>query len=280
MKKTTTLGVPPLKTQGIKTRIVPFISSLVKDVSFDTWIEPFMGSGVVAFNVKPKTAILSDSNPYITNFYNALKRDEINVEIVKEYLEIEGSKLKNLGESYYYEVRDRFNLFHKSLDFLFLNRSCFNGMVRFNRKGSFNVPYGHKSERFSKAYITKICNQIKYVQKIITDSDFTFVCQDFEKTISNAPSSSLIYCDPPYIGRSVDYYDSWDLEKERRLHDVLSNKATNFVLSTWKQTKYRENVYIKSIWKDFKICTAEHFYFIGAKESNRNSVTEALIYNF
>ena len=274
------LEVPPLKIQGIKTKIVPFISSLIKNVPFDTWIEPFMGSGVVAFNIKPKVAVLSDSNPYITSFYNALKKNEINSEIVKEYLEIEGAKLRNLGELYYYEVRDRFNSFHRLLDFLFLNRSCFNGMMRFSRKGAFNVPYGHKSERFSKAYITKICNQVKCVQKIITDNDFTFICQDFEKTISNAPSSSLIYCDPPYIGRSVDYYDNWNLEKERRLYDILSSKATGFVLSTWKQTKYRENTYIKSIWKNFRICTIEHFYFLGARESNRNSVTEALIYNF
>lgn len=92
---------------------------------------------------------------------------EITSYKVREFLEKEGKKLSADDDKYYYEVRDRFNKNHNPLDFLFINRSCFNGMIRFNRKGEFNVPYGHKNNRFSKAYITKIVNQIKYVEEML-----------------------------------------------------------------------------------------------------------------
>lgn len=274
----TTVKTPPIKIQGIKTKIYPFISKLIETIDYDVWIEPFMGSGVVAFNVKPKKALLCDTNPYIIDFYNAIKNNKITSDIVRDYLENEGEKLKKLNDIYYYEVRDRFNSEHNPLDFLFLNRSCFNGMIRFNKKGAYNVPYGHKPERFAKSYITKICNQVKYVQQIINENDFTFKCQDFETTIKENSQSSIVYCDPPYIGRHVDYYDSWDLKNENRLHEVLSLNNVRFILSTWKKTKFRENECIANIWSQYNIITTEHFYFVGARETNRNSVIEALIY--
>lgn len=271
---------PPFKIQGIKTKLVPSIHQLIEHETFDCWIEPFMGSGVVAFNIKPQKAILSDSNPYIIDFYNSLKNNSIDELIVRDFLEQEGDQLKKQDDVYYYIVRERFNREHDPLDFLFLNRSCFNGMIRFNRKGEFNVPYCHKPDRFSKAYITKICNQVKYIKNLIKENDFTFLCQDFFETIKLANKNSIVYCDPPYIGRNVDYYDSWDEINELSLHNLLKDSATKFILSTWKQTKYRKNEYISTLWSAYNIKTAEHFYFVGAKESNRNSVTEALIYNF
>lgn len=74
--------------------------------------------------------------------------------------------LSEMDERHYYYVRDRFNEDHNILDFLFLNRSCFNGMIRFNKNYRFNVPYGHKPQRFSKAYVTKIVNQVKHLENL------------------------------------------------------------------------------------------------------------------
>ena len=150
------IRVPPIKCQGIKTKLVPIIKHSVQLNDHGIWIEPFMGSGVVGFNVMPKNAVFADSNPHLINFYNAIVRDEIDGLKVRKFLEKEGGELSKFGKDYYYEVRERFNQKHTPLDFLFLNRSCFNGVIRFNKKGGFNVPFGHKPERFSKAYITKI----------------------------------------------------------------------------------------------------------------------------
>lgn len=202
--------VPPIKIQGIKTKIVPIIRSNVILSENTVWIEPFMGSGVVGFNIAPKTAIFSDTNPHIIEFYNQIKDKKITSRIVRDFLEEHGAILKEKDEEYYYEVRKRFNSKHNPLDFLFLNRCCFNGMIRFNKKYEFNVPYGHKPERFAKAYVTKIVNQVAHIEELIKNNNWTFICQPFEDTISMATKNSFIYCDPPYIGRNVDYYDSWN----------------------------------------------------------------------
>lgn len=272
--------VPPIKIQGIKTKIVPIIKQNIIIDEDTTWVEPFMGSGVVGFNIKPYKAIFSDTNPHIINFYNQIKSGEITSYKVREFLEKEGKKLEELDEVYYYEVRNRFNENHNPLDFLLLNRSCFNGMIRFNKDYKFNVPYGHKPKRFSKAYITKIVNQVAYVEDLIKNNNWEFKCQSFENTISEAPEKSFVYCDPPYIGRHVDYYDSWDEKSEKKLKKLLQESNKKFMISTWDYNKYRKNEYIDKIWNFCNKINKEHFYFVGAKETNRAPMMEALLINY
>ena len=272
--------VPPLKIQGIKTKLVSTIQRYVVLENETIWVEPFMGSGVVGFNVAPKNAIFSDTNPHIINFYTQIQNGVITPQRVREFLEYEGKKLAELDADYYIYVRNRFNAKHDPLDFLFLNRVCFNGMMRFNKSNDFNVPYGHKPERFSKAYITKIVNQVAFVQTKIKLNNWVFVCQPFYETISNAKANSFIYCDPPYIGRHVDYYDSWNEQNEFLLCEKLKNSGAKFMVSTWDHTSFRKNEYIDSLWSFCYKITQEHFYHIGAKESNRNPVIEALLMNY
>jgi DNA adenine methylase len=275
-----TVKVPPLKCQGIKTKLVEWIkdhTSLLKD---GTWIEPFMGSGVVGFNIRPARAVFADVNPHIINFYNAIKEKTITAGIAKEFLEKEGAQLQAKGEEHYYEVRERFNEKKESLDMLFLNRACFNGVMRFNKKGGFNVPFGHKPERFAKAYITKITNQIKYVSDAVSQYDWIFVCSDFKKIISSAKENDFIYCDPPYIGRHVDYFNSWSESDEQELYSMLSATTAKFILSTWHSNQYRKNSAIEKYAYLFTILTREHFYHVGASEKNRNPMLEAIVLNY
>ncbi len=272
--------VPPIKTQGIKTKLVPLIKNNVCLSEKSIWIEPFMGSGAVGFNVAPTNAIFADTNPHIISFYNQIKEGKITSHRVRSYLEKEGEKLLEKDEAYYYEVRERFNREKDPLDFLFLNRSCFNGMIRFNKDFKFNVPYGHKPQRFSKAYITKIVNQVAYVEQLLRNNNWLFLCQSFEQTIKLADHNAFIYCDPPYIGRHVDYYDSWNEEQEISLCEALTASHARFMLSTWDHNDYRENEYIEKVWSFCNKITQEHFYHVGAKEANRNPVIEALLTNY
>ena len=276
----TKVGVPPIKSQGIKTKLVPWIQSIVPDDFNGTWIEPFMGTGAVAFNVAPRRAILCDSNPHLVNFYSSIATGEITPEVVKEFLTREGEILLSKGEDHYYFVRDRFNSEHSPLDFLFVNRAGFNGMIRFNRKGGFNIPFCRKPQRFAQAYITKITNQVSWASKLIKAKEFTFKCQDFSKTIEEASPTDIIYCDPPYIDRHVDYYNGWDDAHERALFNKLSSFRGRFILSTWHHNDYRENEYVKTLWSEHSVLTREHFYHVGGKEENRNPVIEALVTNF
>jgi DNA adenine methylase len=276
----TKVCVPPIKSQGIKTKLVPWIQSIIPSDFDGLWIEPFMGTGAVAFNVAPQHALLSDTNPHLINFYSGIASGEITAETVKSYLTREGALLLEKGEDHYYFIRDRFNAEHSPLDFLFINRAGFNGMIRFNRKGGFNIPFCRKPQRFAQAYVTKIINQVDWVSKIIKTKHFTFKCQDFSKTIAEASQQDIIYCDPPYIDRPVDYYNGWDESHERELFNKLSCFKGRFILSTWHHNDYRENEYIKSLWSKHIIITREHFYHLGGKEENRNPVVEALVTNF
>jgi len=274
------IKIPPIKSQGIKTKLVPWIGSMIPEEFQGRWIEPFLGTGVVAFNLAPEKALLCDANPHIVNFYSAIADEVLTPERVRDFLCKEGCELEKKGEDHYYFVRDRFNTTHSPLDFLFLNRAGFNGMIRFNKKGGFNVPFCRNQRRFERPYVTKIVNQVAYLFNLFKAKDFSFCCQGFEKTLQHAADDDIVYCDPPYIDRSSDYYNSWDEDSERRLFDLLSSLPTKFILSTWHHNDFRENRYIKNFWGKFNIMTRDHFYHVGGGVENRNSMVEALVMNY
>ena len=271
---------PPIKSQGIKTKLVPWIADMVPREFDGVWIEPFMGTGVVAFNLAPDRALLCDSNPHLINFYKSLSEGVITPETVRLFLIKEGQNLLERGEDYYYRVRQRFNEGHDPLDFLFLNRAGFNGLIRFNRKGEFNTPFCRKTERFARAYVTKIVNQVHRISSLLKKKDFAFRNTDFEETIGAAGKGDIIYCDPPYIDRHADYYNGWSGGHEERLHKALSKTPGRFILSTWHHNDFRENGYINSLWSDFNVATRGHFYHVGGREETRNPVVEAMVTNY
>src|SRR5665213_1784436 len=274
--------VPPLKCQGIKTKLVGEIGRVAQTQDFGRWVEPFCGSCVVALNVQPKKALLSDSNVHIIRLYQEIQSGNLTPALAKSFLEEEGDKLRTAGEPYYYEVRERFNECPSSLDFLFLNRSCFNGVMRFNRSGKFNVPYGHKPERFAQAYVTKITNQIRRISEVISTSDWTFAPTDFRQTLGSAGPGDLIYADPPYAGRHVDYFNSWSDADEIELASLLKQLPCGFILSTWHSNEFRKNALIEQNWNDprFHVLLREHYYHVGSTEDLRHPMIEALITNF
>ncbi len=277
LPRTTRVRVPPIKTQGIKTKIVPLIMSSIKWDGVGKWIEPFVGSGAVVFNVQPKNALLSDTNKHIISLYAGIQSGNITPRLVKEHLEYEGHKLLTQGEDHYYLLRDRFNSKSNPLDFLFLNRSCFNGMIRFNRKGGFNVPFCRKPNRFRQAYITKICNQVAWVKDILADKNWVFKVADWRESVSEANCNDFIYLDPPYIGRHTDYFNHWRQSDADSLASTLQTTQSGFAYSMWLENKYRKNDHLDRWFSDYPMFTITHFYHVGPTESLRNAMQEALI---
>ncbi|MBE2189357.1 MAG: Dam family site-specific DNA-(adenine-N6)-methyltransferase [Desulfobulbaceae bacterium] len=276
--------VPPIKSQGIKTKLVPWIMELAPKVS-GKWIEPFLGTGVVAFNSSYKKAILNDTNPHIINFYKGVQQKTITAPLMKHYLEKEGElllKADNKGYEHYLKVRTRFNSGEFSpYDFIFLSRAGFNGMMRFGSKGNWNIPFCKKPERFAQAYITKITNQLATVSQIIQpEPDWTFYNKSFEDIIPLATKDDIIYCDPPYYGRHVDYYNGWKEQDEELLFKLLTETKAKFILSTWHHNDWRENEMINKFWSKFNIVTKDHFYHNGPNIENRRTIVEALVCNF
>jgi len=269
--------VPPIKCQGIKTKLIPFIGQNIFWEGKGVWIEPFLGSGVVAFNMLPQNALLCDTNKHIIKLYQSLQDGSITAYMVREYLENMGKQLAVGGVDFYYEVRKRFNASGDSFDFIFLNRSCFNGLMRFNSKGGFNVPFGHKPNRFAKAYVTKIVNQVNAIQKILKNKNWVFKTQDWTVTVSEATKDDFIYLDPPYIGRSTDYFNTWSNNDAQLLSNISYNLPCQYALSMWLENKYRKNEHIANDWQSKEIKTMSHFYHLGSTESLRNEMIEALV---
>lgn len=276
--------VPPIKSQGIKTKLVTWINELAPKVS-GKWIEPFLGTGVVAFNSGYKQAILNDTNPHIINFYKGVQQKKITPLLMKQYLEKEGKILSNAdneGYEHYLKVRSRFNNGEFSpYDFIFLSRAGFNGMMRFGRKGNWNIPFCKKPHRFSQSYVTKITNQVTSVSQVIQpEPNWIFHNKSFSEIIPLAKANDFIYCDPPYYGRHVDYFNSWKAEDEELLFNLLSKTKAKFILSTWHHNDWRQNEMISKYWNKFNIVTKDHFYHNGGSIENRRTMVEALVCNF
>lgn len=280
--------VPPIKSQGIKTKLVPWINDIIRrfglDLAHTNWVEPFFGTGVVGLNAPVGGQhYVADSNPHIVNFYNGVLNGDITPQNMRTYLEYEGRLLAEADENgyaHYRKVRDRFNIGHSPFDFIFLSRAGFNGMMRFNRRGEWNIPFCKKPNRFAPAYITKICNQIAAAQHVICQGQWEFHNQGFLETIEHAQAGDLIYCDPPYYGRYVDYYNGWTEEDEEALFHALQNTPAHFILSTWHHNEFRANDMMHRFWNNFNVETQEHFYQAGGHLENRHAMVEALVFNF
>ncbi|HEY8903049.1 MAG TPA: DNA adenine methylase [Chthoniobacterales bacterium] len=120
---------------------------------------------------------------------------------------------------------------------------------------------------------------MKNVQAIIKPK-WEYIVARFDKTLEQAESGDVIYCDPPYFGRYTDYFNTWSEEDEAELASMLHKTKAKFILSTWHHNDFRANTSIEKHWSDFHIITKEHFYHAGGKEENRNPVVEALVMNF
>ena len=276
---------PPIKCQGIKTRLTDWIRSLSAGlVEGRRWIEPFAGSCAVSLNLRPERALMCDSNPHLMHFYRSVQDGSVSPESVRRHLEAEGRRLLVKGEAHYYRIRERFN---GSLsgpddagdphDFLFLNRACFNGLIRFNRRGGFNVPFCRKPARYAPAYVTRIVNQVERARDVIRAGDWEFRCQRFEQSLAEAGADDLLYCDPPYAGRHTDYFNCWTDADEATLAAGLARSRAPFLLSTWHHNVHRHNPALEDQWSGYRILTRKHFYHVGARERNRHAMVEALV---
>ena len=274
--------IPPIKCQGKKTKLVSHIKELYSKLKLDNsvYYEPFMGSGIVGFNIEPERAIFSDNNPYIIKFYNSIKSNEIDLDTIRIFLEEEGKKLLESGKDYYNLVRDRFNKDSNILDFLFLNRCCFNGLMRFNRNGKFNVPYCKKDDKLSSDYIDKLIDQVKKVKELLDrHPDWQFICSDWKNIVKDAREEDIIYCDPPYLGLFSTYYTEYDINNEKELQDFLNNICNSkWIYSSWKENKDKINEFILDLIGKYDSIDIEHRYQIGSKNEYRNKVVEILIY--
>ena len=275
--------IPPIKIQGKKTKIVPKIMEIADGLlsehpEIDTWVEPFLGSGVVAFNCpgRIKKVIVNDINPHIIKFYKGVADGIITSDKIREVFDIHNQNLLKDGYDYYNQIKDRFNQSFDTMDFLFLTRTGFNGVMRFNNSGKWNVPFCKLNNRLSKNVIDDLASSVDELSRLFKSKDFTFCNRSFEEVIATAPENSIFYCDPPYYGLQVQYFKGWGKEDEIRLNEMLKDKM--FIYSTWLEDGIRENMMINEYWGEYEIEGKKHKYNVAEKAEKRNQVTEGLIY--
>lgn len=275
--------IPPIKIQGKKTKLVSRIMEIAQEQldehpEIDTWVEPFLGSGVVAFNCpnRIKNVIVNDINPHIINLYKQIKYGIITPNTVKTVFEQHNNELLKGGYDYYNKIKDRFNTYFDPMDFLFLTRTGFNGVMRFNGSGKWNVPFCKLNDRLSNKVIEDLSGSVEELSHLFNTKSFTFYNTSFEKVLEASPTNSIFYCDPPYYGLAVQYFKGWGKEDEIRLNEMLKDKI--FIYSTWLNDGNKDNPMIDEYWKDFEVEGKAHKYNVAEKSSERNQVVEGLIY--
>ncbi len=176
---------PFLKWPGGKRWLVSRYSELFPQ-KYKRYFEPFLGGGAVFFSLLPKQGCLSDSNAELINAYHCLKT---------RYTEIERGLARyheRHCSDFYYKVREEqsHDPLKRAIRFLYLNRTCFNGIYRVNLNGVFNVPIGTKTAvRFEEGYLKTVAAALKRT---------TIRVRDFEDSINDAKRGDFVYVDPPY----------------------------------------------------------------------------------
>jgi DNA adenine methylase len=222
---------PPLKWAGGKRWLVPQLTKLWQAHSDRRYVEPFCGGLAAPLGLQPLQAVLNDINPHLINFYTELQQGlEITIEMEND-------------ETAFYQQRGRFNKLIKDGEwqsaeaaqlFYYLNRTCFNGLCRFNKTGEFNVPFGqHKTIAYAADF-----SQFKLVFE-----NWRFTNQDIE-SLPVAPED-FIYADPPYDVEFTTYSAGgfvWDDQVRTAewlaAHSgpvVLSNQATARIVKLYKK---------------------------------------------
>jgi DNA adenine methylase len=269
-----------LKWAGGKRRIAHFLSTFSPEL-IDQYFEPFLGSGALFLylaQTRPRfKAVLSDSNNELINVYRCV-RDNINDLI--DLLGIHESNYYRHPEQYYYYIRDTYrpaNNIENACRFLFLNKTCYNGLYRVNKSGSFNVPHGTYKNPV-------ICNRKKLhdFSDILKRTDAEIICEYYQNVTQRCGGGDFVYLDPPYFPLSKTCYfkdytkDEFGYVEQKILANEfkrLSSIRCAVLLSNSKSP------FITDLYKGFNIMTLSTTRPINCNASNRLRHQELLITN-
>ena len=240
--------------------------------ALNKYIEPFMGSGAIFFQLHPKEAILSDINKELMDTYRAIKE---NWQRVFKKLQ-KHHKLHN--KEYYYEIRKSRPqiLYDRAARFIYLNRTCWNGLYRVNLKGEFNVPIG------TKTTVVREQDNFDKISKLLEKA--TILDGDFEGIINKADKDDLVFVDPPYTILHDDngftkYNEKlFRWEDQIRLRDCLKrakDRGSKIIV-----TNASHNSIKKLYESEFNITEIQRCSIIAASSEKRKSCKELIITNF
>jgi DNA adenine methylase len=291
---------PFLKWAGGKGQLLDQLSKhLPKKISKEpfTYIEPFVGGGAMFFYMLQrfgniKKAVINDVNEDLILTYRIIK-DDVEALITnldrlgKDYLSISDQDGRS---QLFYEVRERYNqhlgdCIERATQLLFLNKTCFNGLYRVNKRGKFNVPFGkYANPTICNAEVLRCDNQI------LNSAHVEIFQGDYTQTLQQIDGLTFVYLDPPYrplnVTSSFTAYAKGDFndDDQRALANFcqqLSEKGCLWMESNADcSAKNPEDTFFEELYRDYRIERVYASRFINVNPQKRGKLTELLIRNY
>ena len=289
---------PFIKWVGGKSQLISSIERSLPKAIYNTdsltYIEPFVGGGAMLFWIlgnlqNIKKAIINDINSDLTKTYTTIRDNASDLVLVLKRIEKEYKSLQTeeSRKEFYLSQREKFNTkqienVENSALFIFLNRTCFNGLYRVNSNGLFNVPFGKYTN-------PTICDE----NTILADSELLqkveILTGDFEQTFSHATENTLFYFDPPYkpLSKTSSFnsyakeeFNDNDQIRLKRFCDKLDEKNYIWILSN-SDVKSNDptNDFFDDLYSDYKIDRVWASRSVNANPEKRGKLTELLITN-
>ena len=263
---------PFVKWAGGKGQLLTALDWLLPP-RFSAYHEPFLGGGAVFFHLRPSAAYLSDQNEELINTYRIV-RDQV------EELLISLGKHKN-ERDYYYSIRaldpQDLDRVERASRFIYLNKTCYNGLYRVNKQGRFNVPFGkYKNPRYADADNLRAASAALQHARVLEVADFS-------QTLKRAGAGDFIYFDPPYVpvsetARFTSYTaDSFGLRDQIRLHHVFTQLDQ---MGCYVMLSNSDTPTIRELYRGFRCETVKAHRFINSNKHRRGHVTEVVVVNY
>jgi DNA adenine methylase len=263
---------PFLKWVGGKTSLLPELLKHVHDRNkLRGYHEPFVGGGALFFAVQPKRAVLSDANPELVHCYSQVRDNVYGVlDVLARHV---------YERAHFEEVRalepHRLSPAERAARFIYLNKTCFNGLWRVNRSGRFNVPFGrYRNPKFNDpATLISASHALRGIH--IQHSTF-------EESMARSAPGDFVYLDPPYdpVSPSANFASytagGFTWEDQRRLAHacvVLNRRGVRFLLSNSATPRIRD------LYSGFEQRIVKAPRFVNSKASARGAVDEVLVFN-
>ena len=291
---------PFVKWAGGKSSLIPQLTKYfpfeLKNGQIEKYVEPFVGGGAVLIDILQKydvkQAYAFDINKDLINCYNVIKyKVEDLIQKLdkkeKEFLALD----KDERQKYFYDIRTEYNSYllnneidvKRASEFIFLNRTCFNGLYRVNKNGKFNVPCG-------KYKNPTICdsNNLRNLSKLLKNVVFAY--GDYKESEKLVDENTFVYFDPPYRPLSVtsgftsytkeDFNDE-DQKELAKYYNKLNLKNAKLMLSNSNPKNTNENDnFFEKIYKGFNINEVSAKRMINANAKGRGEISELLITNY
>lgn len=266
-------GSPIVKWVGGKTRLLPEIAARLPR-TYGRYFEPFCGGAAVFFHLAPRAAVIADRNADLIATYRAVAED---VEGVIRRLAIHREAH---DERHYYATRARWNdagvawtPLERAAAFIYLNRTCYNGLYRVNRSGGFNVPMG----RYKNPLICD-ADGLRASARALAGAEI--LCADYRVAVASARAGDLVYFDPPYdpvtptanfVSYTADAFGPEDQRALARLAHQLVDKGVAVVLSN------SDTAFVRSLYKGMRIDRVRCARAINCNADRRGDVDEVMV---